>query len=61
MDQTDPPGEAEPPVPPPKTDTNTEPAPWSAFIEHLRHGHGIEDVPEDEVEAWRLHQKLHGR
>jgi hypothetical protein len=45
------------------TETSVGPdrTPWLAFIEHLRHGHGVENVPEEEAEAWRLHQRLHGR
>jgi hypothetical protein len=46
-----------------QTETSVGPdrTPWLAFIEHLRHGHGVENVPEEEAEAWRLHQRLHGR
>jgi hypothetical protein len=32
-----------------------------AFLGHLRCGHGVLIVPDDEVEAWWLHQQLHGR
>jgi hypothetical protein len=49
------------PVQPPGPDDSRGLDPWSAFIEHVRHGHGVENVPDDEAEVWRLHQKLHGR
>ncbi len=32
---------------------------WSAFIEHLQHRHGVENPPEDDLDAWRLHEELH--
>jgi hypothetical protein len=34
---------------------------WSTFVDHLRYGHGIDDPPEDDGEAWRLHLSLHGK
>ncbi len=59
MDQTDLPEDSAPPHQGPQTDEGV--APWAAFIDHLRYGHGIRNVPKDEAEAWRLHQRLHGR
>lgn len=61
MKDTNPPAGSEHPEG--QSETNERPGrtTWSAFIEHLRHGHGVKDVPEDETEAWQLHQKLHGR
>jgi hypothetical protein len=34
---------------------------WAAFIAHLRHQHGVEELPEDDLEAWRVHEDLHQR
>jgi hypothetical protein len=39
----------------------TMPGGWSAFVEHMRHGHGIKNLPKDEAEAWLLHQQLHSQ
>jgi hypothetical protein len=60
MDEIDDPPGSEPPA------RRVEPhelAPplLTSFFEHLRHGHGVQKVPEDEAEAWQLHQELHGR
>lgn len=34
---------------------------WSAFIEHLRSHHGVEKPPEDDLDAWRVHEEFHKR
>ncbi len=60
MDHTDLPEEPAPPRKRPQTDDRNA-APSAAFIDHIRYGHGILNVPKDEAEAWRLHQRLHGR
>jgi len=61
MDNADPPADSESPAHRGETQEGPALPAWSAFIEHLRSGHGIENVPDDEGEAWRLHQTLHGR
>jgi hypothetical protein len=33
----------------------------TAFLDHLRSGHGVLTMPDDEVKTWWLHQQLHGR
>ncbi len=47
MDQTDLPEDSAPPHQGPQTDEGV--APWAAFIDHLRYGHGIRNVPKDLV------------
>jgi hypothetical protein len=33
----------------------------TAFIEHLKYGHGVLKMPDGEMDAWWLHQQIHGR